>query len=270
MTQAEPGTRDDSGRVVTRRARRVRHERRPARPRQQGGILATLRETVIVLVVALVLASLLRAFVVQAFAVPSGSMENTLLGGDPGHVNDRIVVDKLPGQTVRRGQIVVFVDPGGWLQGEEVPVERTGAAGALARGLEFVGVLPDNSTGHLVKRVIGVGGDTVSCGGTGKPLEVNGHALTETAYVFPGSQACASTPDGPKSWSYTVPAGDLFVMGDNRDSSADSRFHPTDPFVPVGDVTGRVLAVVYPFDRLSRERIPADFAGIPSPSAATS
>ncbi len=192
MTQAEPGTRDDSGRVVTRRARRVRHERRPAKARQQpnlnrqrSGILATLRETVIVLVVALVLASLLRAFVVQAFAVPSGSMENTLLGGDPGHVNDRIVVDKLPGQTVKRGEIVVFVDPGGWLQGEEVPVERTGVAGALARGLEFVEVLPDNSTSHLVKRVIGVSGDTVSCGGTGKPLEVNRHALTESAYVFP-------------------------------------------------------------------------------------
>ena len=230
-------------------------------PRRRPGRWVTLRETLIVMVVALALASALRGFVVQAFVVPSASMENTLLGGGPGS-NDRIAVDKLPGQTVRRGQIVVFADPGGWL----TPDQSTpgGLGGVLRQVGAFVGVTPDDGTRHLVKRVVGIGGDTVSCAGVGAPLTVDGVPLTEGSYLFPGSQPCSTTGDGIASWRYTVPAHELFVMGDNRDNSEDSRFHPADPFVPDADVTGRVVAVLYPLDRLRREPIPATFATIPA------
>lgn len=228
---------------------------------RRTGWAVTLRETVVVLVVALAVGSLLRGFVVQAFVVPSAAMENTLLGGGPGS-NDRIAVDRLPGQTVSRGQIVVFTDPGGWLT--EGKSTRGGVGGVLRRVGAFVGVTPDGASGHLVKRVIGVGGDTVSCGGVGAPLTVNGVALTESSSLFPGSDPCSTTGDGIPTWWYTVPAHELFVMGDNRDNSEDSRFHPAAPFVPVADVTGRVEAVIYPLDRLTREPIPATFATVPA------
>jgi len=244
-----PGRRAATG--GSSHARRTRSAGR----RDSGGFLGTLRESVVVLVVALALASLLRAFVVQAFVVPSQSMENTLMGGDG--VNDRIVVDKLPGQTVRRGEIVVFSDPGGWLGAEGDPATAA-APGTVRRVLEFVGVVPNNATGHLVKRVIGVGGDRVASKGNGAPVTVNGVPLAESSYLHPASQP------SEQPFSVTVPAGHLWVMGDNRAQSSDSRFsHPSGPFVPVSDVTGRVVAVVYPLGRLSRERIPATFARIP-------
>jgi signal peptidase I len=264
VTQASRQAADGDPAPDTKRTASAEPTSGTARTRQPS-LFSTVRETLVVVVIALIVASLLRAFVVQAFVVPSASMENTLIGGG-GATNDRIAVDKLPGRTIRRGEIVVFPDPGGWLDSEPSTV-RTGVAGDVSAVLSFVGLLPDTSTGHLVKRVIGVGGDTVSCAGVGSPLRVDGVALSEASYLFPGSDPCADTSTGEHAWSYTVPAGDLFVMGDNRDNSADSRWHPADPFVPVSSVTGRVWAVVYPFDRLSREPIPATFASIPAPSA---
>ena len=108
-------------------------------------MLAFFKELTVVVIGAVIVASLLRGFVGQMFLIPSVSMENTL------QVDDRVVVEKL--STVKRGQVIVFKDPGGWLTG---PAARE--RGPIGRALEFVGVLPDTGTEHLIKRVIGLPG----------------------------------------------------------------------------------------------------------------
>lgn len=218
-----------------------------------------LRELLVVVVGALVVAALLRAFVGQMFLIPSSSMENTL------QVSDRVVVEKL--STVKRGEVVVFADPGGWLA--DIPAEHRGLIG---RALEFIGVLPDTGTEHLIKRVIGLPGDEVKCCDSAGRILVNGQALDETSYLY-------TAPDGqqvqPSEFRFDVmvPAGRLFVMGDHRDDSRDSRCHLNDPgsgralgdnaFVPEDVVVGRAFAVVWPLSDAKRLAIPPTFAGLP-------
>src|SRR5919106_434247 len=132
---------------------------------------ALLEELTAVVVGAIIVASLLRGFVGQMFLIPSVSMEDTL------RVADRVVVEKL--SSIKRGQIVVFKDPGGWLTGPAAP-ER----GLIGKAFQFVGVLPDPSTEHLIKRVIGMPGDRVVCCDPAGRLTVNGAALEETGYLF--------------------------------------------------------------------------------------
>ena len=194
------------------------------------------KEIVIVVVLALALATIVRVFLFQAFLIPSGSMENTLL------VGDRVLVSKLTTRfgEVQRGDVVVFRDPGGWL-GPPVP-GPDGVRGVLSDALEFVGVLPSDAEGHLIKRVIGVEGDEVACCDDNGRLTVNGVAVDETALLKPGVEP--STQD----FDVTVPTGSLWVMGDNRSNSGDSRVHGA---VPLGDVVGRTFAVVWPPDRWS-------------------
>jgi signal peptidase I len=211
----------------------------PRRPPRLG-IVGMLREAVIVVAIALVLSLLVKTFLVQAFYIPSVSMENTLL------VGDRVVVSKLtPGPfSLERGEVVVFTDPGNWLGPTEAP---NADPGVLRSVLMFVGLLPNDSGNHLIKRVIGLPGDHVTCCDDHGRVTVNGVALDEP-YLYPGDRP------SEKAFDKRVPAGMLWVMGDHRAASQDSRF---EGFVPMDDVTGRAMAVVWPFDR-------ADWLGVPT------
>jgi signal peptidase I len=190
-------------------------------------------------------------------------MEDTL------RINDRVIVNKLvPGPiSLHRGDVVVFKDPGGWLP-PVTPVDRGPVLNAINDGLTFVGLLPDSSDDHLIKRVIGLPGDHVTSG-PNHLLKVNGVAINEP-YVMPG--------DKPSSveFSITVPPGRIWVMGDHRSDSEDSRFH--DPkgdgsggSVPISAVTGRAVAIVWPLDHLTwLSDYSSTFAKVPLPSAAAS
>jgi len=217
-------------------------------PRRLG---AHVFETLVVVVIALAVAALVRAFVVQAFYIPSGSMENTLL------VDDRIAVSKLSAVfgDAERGDIVVFRDPGGWLD------RPAGATNPVRRFLEFVGVAPSSTEGDLVKRVIGVGGDHVECCDKQGRVLVNGVPLDET-YLYPGD-----VPSLEK-FDVTVPAGSLWVMGDHRSASEDSRAQPKNhQFVPETDVIGRAMLVFWPVGQWDLLKRPDTFADIPDTEA---
>ncbi|HSS67379.1 MAG TPA: signal peptidase I [Nocardioidaceae bacterium] len=221
-------------------ARTGRRKKRPSARRP----MPVWQETVLLLGTAIVLALLIKTFFVQAFYIPSGSMRDTL------KVDDRILVEKMSywWGDIHRGDIVVFDDPANWL-GEEDGEKPTNP---VTKALSVVGLYPTG--GHLVKRVIGVGGDTVACR-TGS-VYVNDVKLSESSYVTLPVQAC----DG--SWSYVVPADRLWVMGDNREHSADSRAHVGDPgggFIPVDDVVGKVFVVVWPLDRFGFVHRPGTF-----------
>ncbi|WP_423924177.1 signal peptidase I [Frigoribacterium sp. 2-23] len=199
--------------------RRPRGRRSGLRPRR-GGPWRLLRDLVVVVLVALLVSWGVRSFLVRSFYIPSASMEDTL------QIGDRIVVNELVPRfaDLKRGDIVVFDDPGGWLgyggQGEQ----------------------------DLVKRVIGLPGDHVSCCDADGHLLVNGTPLDEPYLLLPAGQARASLTD----FDVTVPDGALWVMGDNRNHSGDSRAHQTGPyagFVPIDHVVGRAFVITWPIDR---------------------
>ena len=191
------------------------------------------QESLLLLGVALVVSVAVKAFLVQMFFVPSTSMVPEL------RISDRILVEKVSywSDDVERGDVVVFRDPDSWLP---TPPEPS----PLQELLSLVGLYPEG--GHLVKRVVGVGGDRVACCDAEDRITVNGRPVDESAYL-PGR-----TEPSAKRFDVRVPEGSIWVMGDNRANSQDSRFHMNDSgggAVPVDHVVGRVWAVVWPAAR---------------------
>ena len=194
------------------------------------------------IVVALGVSLLIKSFLVQFFFIPSGSMENTL------QIDDRVAVNRLPfiSNNIKRGDVVVFRDPDNWLPAADMETAPFVIAKAKA-ALVAVGVLPNPAKQYLVKRVVGVEGDRVICCTTTGKITVNGQEMIEP-YIFAGNVP------SDMNFDVTVPKGKLWVMGDHRGASADSRFHQDDinkGFVPLNRVTGRVLAVIWPIKNIS-------------------
>lgn len=219
--------------------------------RRRGGFVGFVRETAIVMALSLLIATVVRIFFVQAFQIPSGSMEDTLF------VGDRVMVSKisLTFGEVERGDVVVFKDPGGWLRSSAA--ESDGGVGEAVKSFfEFVGVLPDDSEGYLIKRVIGVGGDHVVCCDDDGAITVNGQPLDESDYLKPGNSPSMTEFD------VEVPEGQLWVMGDHRADSGDSRYHQT---FSEDEVVGKAFARVWPISRWDGLGRPESFEEIPEP-----
>ncbi|HEU5143815.1 MAG TPA: signal peptidase I [Dermatophilaceae bacterium] len=233
-------------------------------PRRSFGasVLAAVRELVIVIVLAMVLSFIVKTWLFQAFYIPSGSMESTLVQ------DDRVIVSKLtPGPfDLRRGDVVVFEDPmepTPWLN--DAPIVSD-VGGPLHDLLVFVGLLPEDSENHLIKRVIGLPGDHVQADGKDGKLKVNGVEITEP-YIKAGD-----LPSEGKPFDIVVPEGHIWVMGDHRSDSSDSRYHDpsgngTDGSVPLDKLVGRALFIVWPIDHVNWLGVPArTFEKVPEPS----
>jgi signal peptidase I len=203
-------------------------------------VLAWLKEIATVVVIAVVLSFLIKTFLFRAFFIPSESMVNTL------DIDDRIFVNLLVPEpfSLSRGDVVVFRDTKGWLPPAEEKTE--GPFTWVQDGLTFVGLLPDNSEQHLVKRVIGLPGDHVVCCDDGGKLTINGTAIDE------GYVNSAEVPQ-VRNFDVTVPEGKVWVMGDNRNHSADSRAHMDSDggFIDIADLEGKAAVIAWPLNRIT-------------------
>lgn len=223
-------------------------------PKAKG---SSLRELPILIISALVLSIIVKTFFIQFFYIPSGSMENTL------QVNDRVGVNKFGAlfSDIKRGEVVVFRDPANWLSPNYD--DSSGIRKVIKDSLVFVGVLPDPSKQYLIKRVIGVGGDKVRCCGKEGKIEVNGVSINEP-YIYEGDKPSDS------EFEVEVPQGFIWVMGDHRGASADSRFHTDDPnkgMVALDKVTGRATFIIWPFSNLAILEKGEDLSKIPVKSS---
>jgi len=202
-----------------------------------------LKEWTFVLFIALICSFVVKTFLFNIFFVPSGSMENTL------HVGDRIVANVATSHftELKRGDIVIFEDTQGWLPREQNQNEPNAVQAALAA----TGILSDSSSRHMVKRVIGLPGDTIECCGADGKIKINGQTIDET-YLKQDSSS-PLVPGAAKDFKVTVPEGGIWVMGDNRDYSADSRYHmelPSNGVVWQDDVVGTVTVIAWPLNRI--------------------
>jgi len=235
------------------------------RPVRRRGALTFLRDVVVIIVIALMVSFLVKTFLVRSFYIPSGSMENTL------QINDRILVDEMTPRFTgyQRGDVVVFRDPGGWLPVTSGADPRPWPVAAADWVLSLVGLSAPDSDDHLIKRVIGLPRDHVVCCNALGQVTVNGVPVDESAFVKlqPGETAPEVVP-----FDVTVPADSLWVLGDNRDRSRDSRYNQNQPgkgFVPMDNVVGRAFVITWPFGRFGLiDFHHGVFAGIPESAGA--
>ena len=270
-TQREEATEEDASADVTkdfsemtpkerRKAKRAEQAELTYSQAQEEGRLGEwlwvqAREGGTVILYALVIAFLVKTFLLRGFYIPSGSMEQTL------QVNDRVFINVAGSyfNEPKRGDVIVFKDSQGWIPS----TQKT--SNPLKDGLSFVGILPDTSSNFLVKRVIGTPGDVVESDGTGK-IKVNGVEITEP-YLYPGN------PPSEVPFKVTVPAGKYFVMGDHRSNSADSRYHISDgtAFISKDDVQGNVFVVAWPLNHFGLLQDQSSvFSSIPEPTSTPS
>ena len=221
----------------------------PAKAAKQKKAKSFARELLTIVLAAAVLTLLVKGFLVQVYRIPSASMENTL------EIGDRVLVNKViyRFRDVARGDIVVFSGQDSW--GPDAP---PAPGDPVARF--FDAVLSDvglqSSQTYYIKRVIGLPGDTVACC-TDFKVTVNGVPLNEGSYIYPGNAPSAF------SFKTTVPAGYVWVMGDHRGDSEDSRYHPDElggGAIPENEVVGRAFLVIWPPSQFRDLPIPSTFA----------
>lgn len=225
--------------------------------RKKRSVALFLRDLLIIFVVALLVSFLIKTFLIRSFYIPSGSMQDTL------QVNDRIIVNQLEPKLmpIEYGDVVVFRDPGGWLP-PQVPVEQNPIVAALDWLMSVVGLSAPDSNDHLIKRVIGLPGDHVVCCNALGQMSVNGIPLSEPYLKLPVGETKVSEID----FDIVVPDKSLWLMGDNRYNSKDSRYNgetPGNGYVPIDNLVGRALVISWPLFRWTwLDNYPEVFSGV--------
>lgn len=247
----------ESGELRPRSQSSIARLQRSLKKLRQNSLAAFLIDLVVIVGAALVLSVLIKAFLIRSFYIPSGSMLETL------QINDRIIVNVMAPELmpIEHGDVVVFRDPGGWL-GAVPTVEKEPIQEISDFILGTFGITAPDSAEHLVKRVIGLPGDTVECCDAEGRLIVNGVPIDEP-YLRPGVNPSEI------EFKVTVPEGHYWVMGDNRPNSTDSRYHqdlPTKGFVPVEVVVGRAILISWPVENwIFLDNFPEVFGDVPKP-----
>lgn len=229
---------------------------------RQKGTLLFLRDILVIFLVALLVSFLVKTFLVRSFYIPSASMQQTL------QIDDRILVNELVPDLVglERGDVIVFRDPGGWLPPSPEP-DVPPLTAAVDWLLSLVGLSASDSDDHLIKRLVGLPGDHVVCCNALGQMTVNDVPLDESYVTLPAGETEVS--DEP--FDVVVPENSVWVMGDNRYNSRDSRYNREQPgngFVPVDNVVGRAFVISWPTAHWGwLDNHPEVFAGVPDAEA---